>query len=195
METERDCQDQPSFRAIGLVVGMALLSCLGCAGAGAPAAAGPDYKPTATLREVMHAIVAPSAAVIWDSVVTSSTAAGVEHKEPTTDEEWESIENGVLTLLEASNLLLMPGRPVAHPGETADAPGIELEPSRVGALIAQKPDQWASFVRSFREASADLLDASRAKDVQRLFDGGAELYNTCEGCHRTFWFPDAIPVQ
>lgn len=138
----------------------------------------------------MHGIVAPSAAIIWDSVVTSTTAAGVEHKMPRTDEEWESVEHGALTLLEASNLLLIPGRAVAEPGATADAPDVELDPVKVGQRIAQDRAGWTAAVAGLHDSTQAVLSSIRKKDVQGLFDNGAAVYTACEACHRTFWFPE-----
>lgn len=138
----------------------------------------------------MHGIVAPSAAIVWDAVVTSTTAAGVEHKMPRTQEEWDAVEHGVLTLLEASNLLLIPGRAVAEPGATADAPDVELDPVKVGERIGKDRAGWTAAVAALHDSAHAVLGSVRKKDVQGLFDNGAAVYDACEGCHRTFWFPD-----
>ena len=77
----------------------------------APAA--PEYKPTATVRELMHSIIDPAADVVWLSVWTLVDGEGVHEIRPQTDEEWAGVRRGAIILLEAANLLMMPGRPVA----------------------------------------------------------------------------------
>jgi hypothetical protein len=149
----------------------------------------PEYRPTASVREVMHGIIAPSAEVIWDAVTTSTTAQGVEHTMPRTDKDWETVEHSTLTLLEASNLLLMPGRRVARETQ-ADSPDVELAPMDIQALIERTRPQWASKAMALHDASRAVLAAIEKKDVQGLFDGGGAVYAACEGCHRTYWFPE-----
>src|SRR6058998_1516593 len=80
----------------------------------------PEYRPTATVKDIMDSIVDPSADVLWDSVVTIVSAAGIEEKRPRTEEEWLTVRRSAVQLIEATNLLLIPGRHVARPGERAE---------------------------------------------------------------------------
>ena len=47
-----------------------------------------EYRPTATVKDIMDSLVDPSADTLWDSVETIISAAGIEEKAPHTDEEW-----------------------------------------------------------------------------------------------------------
>ena len=60
----------------------------------------------------------------------------------TTDEDWAEVRRHALIVSEAANLLLMPDRPVAPPGAASLAPGVELTPEEIRALIDKNPDGW-----------------------------------------------------
>jgi hypothetical protein len=70
----------------------------------------------------MDSIVDPDADTIWGSVAIIN---GKEEKAPHTNEEWVTVRRNALQLVEASNLLQIPGRHVAKPGERNEQ-GIEL---------------------------------------------------------------------
>jgi hypothetical protein len=82
-----------------------------------PAASQPEYIPTATIKDLMDAVVDPSADVVWLSVTTVQSAKGTVDTAPKTDEEWAKVRKGAIALTEAGNLLMVPGRHVARPGE------------------------------------------------------------------------------
>ena len=96
------------------------LSCLGvllALGAGCQTRRPQDeYRPTATIKDLMDSLVDPSGDFLFDSVATIVTASGTEERAPRTDEEWTSVRRAAIRIMEATNLLLMPGRHVAKPG-------------------------------------------------------------------------------
>ena len=89
-----------------------------------------EYRPTTTIRDLMDGLVDPSADTIWNSVSTTITKKGKEEKAPHTDEEWGNVRHSAIALLEASNLLQIPGRHVAMPGQRNEQ-GIELQPEQI----------------------------------------------------------------
>jgi len=89
-----------------------------------------DYAPMGTLRDVMNGVVDPSADFLWNSVSTVVTAKGTERKEPRTDEDWKQAHNHAVALVEATNLLLVPGRHIARPGEKSGQPRFRAIPGR-----------------------------------------------------------------
>ena len=99
----------------------AAVAAIGKSGSGRP-----EYSTTATIKDIMDSIVDPGADGIWGAVETVVSAKGVEEKQPHTDEEWKEVRRKAIMLLEATNLLQMPGRHVAKPGEKADDPKVEL---------------------------------------------------------------------
>ena len=115
-----------------LVFCLALIAaCQSQAPTAPPAPAEPTYLPTATIKDLMLSIVDPSADVVWLSVTTIVDEKGLVETVPKTDEEWKKVRHGAIALAEAANLLKMPGRRVAQPGEKSETPGVELEPARV----------------------------------------------------------------
>ena len=100
-----------------------------------PAPPAPPYSTTATLKDIMQLMVDPAADQVWQAVMTVDSDKGTVETVPRSDEDWTVARRGAVTLLEASNLLMIPGRRVAKPGEKSEAPGVELEPAAMGALI------------------------------------------------------------
>jgi len=174
---------------------------LGCS-PGAPVAtaekADPNFRPTATIQDIMDAEVDPAADFLWGSVALVSTKAGTEDRQPRTDKEWETVRNNAIILVEATNLLVIPGRTVATEGS-------RLDPSEVAGIDDPKDIQkaiethWTAFVgfaHKLHDAAMEMLKAIDAKDVARLDGAGERLDEACEQCHRTFWYPNAVePIQ
>ena len=83
----------------------------------------------------MDSMVDPSGEFLFESVQEISDEHGVTQKAPQTEEEWAEVRHRAVTLLEAPNLLVMPGRRVAHPDEKPERREIELAPERIQQLI------------------------------------------------------------
>jgi cytochrome c556 len=154
------------------------------------ATAQPEYVPTATVKDLMLSLVDPSADEVWNAVSTTSTAAGIVDNAPKTDEDWTKVRHGALKLVEAANLLQMPGRHVARPGEKSDTPGVELEPSEMEALINKDRGAFIARARALQDVSAKVLQAVDARDVNRVFEIGDEIDQACEACHTHYWYPN-----
>jgi hypothetical protein len=150
----------------------------------------PQYRLTATVKDIMDSMVDPVADVIWNSVATIITKDGVEERAPRTDEEWAKVRHAAVTIAEATNLLMMPGRQIAKPGEKSENPGIELEPDEVAKLIRQNPANWATRVASLHASAVETLSAIDKKDVAGLVDSGEKLDQACERCHLDYWYPN-----
>lgn len=146
--------------------------------------------PTATIKDLMDSIVDPSADVVWNSVATTVGTSGTSEKVPQTDQEWTDVRKGAIRLVEAGNLLMMPGRHVARPGEKSENPGIELEPEEMEALVNKDRAAWEKRVQAFRAVSVEALRAIDVKDAKTLFDVGDRLDAACENCHRKYWYPN-----
>jgi hypothetical protein len=150
----------------------------------------PEYTPTATIKDLMDAIVDPSADVVWDSVTTVVSANGVNDAAPHTPEEWADVRRGALRLAEATNLLIVPGRHVARPGEKSVAPGVELEPEEIEALVNNDRETWNKLAHGLQDASLAALKAIDAKNAETLFNVGEQIEIACENCHSHYWYPN-----
>ena len=156
----------------------------------APAPAQPVYAPTATIKDNMLSIVDPAADVVWLSVTTVQSSAGTVDTAPKNEEEWKKVRQGAIALTEAANLLMMPGRHVAGPGEKSETPGVELEPSEMEELIKKDRGAWEMRATKLHEAGLAVLQAIDAKDSQKVFEVGEQIEQACENCHRQYWYPN-----
>ena len=96
-----------------------------------------EFRPTSTVKDIMDSVIDPSADVLWDSVEVIATLEGTERKAPRTDDDWKVLRRHAVALAEASNLLLIPGRHVARPGEKPDDARVELQPQEIEALLGE----------------------------------------------------------
>lgn len=147
-----------------------------------------EYRPTTTIRDLMDNIVDPSADTIWNSVSTTITKNGTEEKAPHTDEEWGTVRHGAIELLEASNLLQIPGRHVAMPGQRNEQ-GIELQPEQIEKLINEDRRAWITLAHGLHDAATRALHAVDAKDPAKVLESGDVIDNACENCHQRYWYP------
>src|SRR5207247_1652641 len=123
------------------------------------------------------------------------SAKGVEEKFPRTDEEWKQVRRHAIMLLEATNLLQMPGRHVAKPGEKADDPKVELAPEKIEDMINKDHESFNKFARALHDATMDAFKAIEAKDKEALLNAGDGIDNACEKCHLEYWYPGEKAAQ
>lgn len=126
-----------------------------------PAPAGPPFKATVPVPELMESVLDPTADVIWESVGTIMTKEGTFEKAPQTDEEWALVRAAAITLAEAGNLLMLPQRSAGS-------------------------DEWVKLAAAMQEQSLRAVKASEAKDKEALFNVGADIYESCVNCHKRF---------
>lgn len=119
------------------------------------------YKPVADVKELMNDIVDPAAADVWGASGWITTKDGVFERGPTSDEEWTAVRNRAMTIAEAGNLLMMAPR-------------------------AKDGGQWMTFARALVDKGEGCVKAADAKNKQRMFDVGGELYQTCLNCHQQY---------
>jgi hypothetical protein len=155
-----------------------------------PAAQQPEYVPTATVKDLMLSVVDPAADVVWLSVTTVQSESGLVETRPTSDEEWRRVRQGAITLTEAANLLMVPGRHVAGPGEKSETPGVELEPAEMEALIEKDRAAWNRHARDLHDAGFAALQAIDSHDADKVFEIGERIENACESCHSQYWYPN-----
>jgi hypothetical protein len=148
-----------------------------------------EYELTASVRDIMSAMVMPSASVLWNAVSTNITAKGIEEKAPQTEEEWYVVRNSAVTIAEACNLILMPGRRVAAPGEKEQDPNVNLTPERIEAMISSDPAAWIKMTTDLHDSILPALKAIDAKDAKALSDAGVGIDKACETCHLKYWYP------
>jgi hypothetical protein len=148
----------------------------------------PEFQPTATVKDIMDSVVDPNADAIWDSVEIVATLQGTEEKAPRTDEDWRTLRRHAISLLEASNLLLVPGRRIARPGEKAEDERVDLKPEEIEERVKNDPAAWTTGAHALHAATLESLKAIEARDVKALLNAGGVLDQSCETCHRQYWY-------
>jgi hypothetical protein len=186
----RSWRRSPILSLVGTGLTMAGISC----GAEAPVVedtveAVPVFQLTASMEEIMRYMIDPSADAVWDAVVTVVTAEGVVTTEPQTSDDWLMLRRHAVTLIEATDLLLLQGRRVAAEGSRSELPGVDLEPEQIEALLAEDLDSWVGFVAMLHESGLGVLEAIDNADVDALLVAGDLLDVACEVCHVRYWYP------
>ncbi len=151
-----------------------------------------QYEVSATVKDIMDSMVDPIADVLWESVATLVTSKGTEERMPKTDEDWVKVRRGAITLIEATNLLRMPGRKIARPGEKSENPNVELEPEEMQALVDKDRETWNKMAHALHAAASEALRNIEAKNAQGLMDAGEQIDSACENCHLKYWYPNQV---
>jgi len=108
----------------------------------------------------MNSIIDPNADYLWGSVSVTSTAMGFVEKAPRTKEDWDEERRHAISLMEATNLLQIPGRPVALPGEKPNDPRVEEPPEIIQTLIDSDRANWTKYTQAFTTPACLCLGPS-----------------------------------
>src|SRR5262245_51127540 len=127
----------------------------------AQASGPPPPAAVANVKQIMRGIVGPSANVVFESVSTTVSKAGIEEKQPKTDEEWAAVGSSAAALIESANMLTVGGRAI-------DA------------------GEWMTMSKAMAEAGMTALKATEKKDPQGVLAAGEAINTTCDNCHRKY---------
>jgi len=150
-----------------------------------------DMKPVVSVKELMADMIDPFADYIFDAVWWDATANGTVEHRPRSDAEWEKVRIGAVTMAEGIYLLKVP-RPFAPPGDVNNSVGPnapELSPAQIQAKLDKDPVLWNAKIEALRNVGLATLEAVKRKDVDALFQAGADLDVACEACHLEYWYP------
>ena len=139
----------------------------------------------------MKYMIDPVADNIFNAVGTTVTKEGMVDVEPKTEEDWDKIRIGAVSLAEGADLLKI-RRPFTPPGEENNSTGsnaVELSPAQITAKVERDPVEWNARIEALRNVALEALDVVRRKDVKELWDVGENLDTACEACHRSYWYP------
>jgi hypothetical protein len=118
------------------------------------------------MEEFMGHVVDPAAFAYWAGSGTEETAKGVKDLSPTTEEGWEKLENAAATLIEAGNMMQLPGRERHLP----DAPDAD----------------WYKHAQNLTRLAVVAKAAAEKHDKDGVFKAGADLYSECTACHEEY---------
>jgi hypothetical protein len=150
-----------------------------------------DMKPVVSVKELMKYTIDPLADNIFNSVGSSLTKNGLTEFEPRTEEDWEKIKVGAVTIAEGIYLLKVP-RPFTPPGDVNDSVGpdaVELSPEQITQKVEKDPVEWNARIEALRNAALEVIDIVEKKNTAELWNASEDLDTACEACHRSYWYP------
>jgi hypothetical protein len=150
-----------------------------------------EMKAVVSVKELMRFTIDPISDNIFDAVTYDVTKKGVVDTFPKTDEDWERVKIGAVTLAEAIYLLKLP-RPWTPPGDVNNSTGPnppELSPTQMQAKLDKDPVLWDAKIQALRNVALEILEIANKKDVKELFQAGEDLDKACESCHLEYWYP------
>ena len=163
------------------VVGVMAPSCSGSKSAPTPtsskAALWGDMRPVVSVKELMRDMIDPASDYIFNSVSVVISEQGAVETLPKTDEDWERLRIGAVTLAEGVSLLNL-RRPVAPPGEenaSADQDATELSPAQITARLQSDPVEWNARIQALRNVGLEVLDIVKRRDAKELWDASENL--------------------
>src|ERR1700759_4761559 len=130
-----------------------------------------DMKPVVSVKELMSGMIDPIADNIFDAVWWDITPKGIVSFEPKTDEDWDKVKTGAITLAEGIYLLKVP-RPFAPAGDVNNSTGPnppELSPDQIKAKLDKDPVLWEAKIQAMRNASLEIVEVAKKKDPDALF--------------------------
>ena len=126
-----------------------------------------DFKTGTVMKDLMAHVIDFSAFGVWHNQGWLIDADGMHELFPTDDAGWVAAESAAFTLAEASNALLLPGRP--------------LDEDR----------RWVDWANQLYTAAKKAQATALAKDKQAFFEAGSEIYEACVACHNHYVQGDA----
>jgi len=154
-----------------------------------------DLKPVVSVKELMKYMIDPVADNLFNAIGTTVTKQGVVDVMPRTEDDWDKVRYGAISLAEGAYLLKIK-RPFTPPGDENASQGpeaVELSPAQITAKVEKDPVEWNARIEAMRNVALEALDVAKRKDVNELWDVGENLEGACEACHRSYWYPGEGP--
>jgi len=96
----------------------------------------------------MHAMTEPGSKALWDIAI----------KAPSTDKDWEALQNAAVLVAESANLMMVPG-------------------------VIRDRGTWMKSAALLARTGTASLKAARAKDLDKLTEAGNDMVESCDNCH------------
>ncbi|MBL8555289.1 MAG: hypothetical protein JNL41_13505 [Phenylobacterium sp.] len=126
------------------------------------ASAEAKFNTDTPMTEFMGHFVDPAAFMYWKNSGTMVDAEGEHSLYPATDEGWDVLVTGATMLMEAGNVLQLPGRTRAPEAD------------------------WNRYSQMLTERAALARAAAEKHDEKAVFDEGGRVYEVCVACHEQF---------
>ena len=119
------------------------------------------YNTSLDVTQVMNLVLEPASDILWDSGGWILDASGYEELYPTTDEGWAYVRAQAAIVVEAGNMLALPGR-------------------------AEDNDAWLIYAEGLSDAGILAMEAAATQNEDDFFQAGAQLYSVCTACHQAY---------
>jgi hypothetical protein len=135
----------------------------------APKAPEGKFDYSLDMKELMGHVVDPGSWAFWHASGTVETAEGTKSNAPTTQDGWDAAESGAAEVLEAGNLLQLPGN--------------------------SRGPEFNAFAQDLTAKAKLAKDAAERKDEAAMFKTGADMYQVCVACHAKYVMPAYIKIR
>lgn len=132
--------------------------------------------PAATLNQLMQGLFFPHSNVVFATQrVNPAEVKRAPEPSAATDPltgifgGWDAVENSALTLVDASDLLMTPGRVCSN-----------------GKEMPIKNADWVRYVDQLRVAGKVAYLAAKTKDIDKMFEASDVLNVACANCHNRY---------
>jgi hypothetical protein len=161
------------FKSGPVSVGVAAVLCAGFLTAQSPP---PATAPAANLNQLMRSLFFPHSNVVfftqrYDPTEVKRAAEPSASTDPLTGVfgGWEAVENSALTLADAADLLMTPGRKCSN-----------------GRDVPLANPDWARLVNGLREAAMVSYKAALTKNQDEMLKASEVLATSCSNCHNKY---------
>jgi hypothetical protein len=142
-------------------------------GANPPRGNAASTARVATLGQVMKGILYPSSNVIFfaqdiDPAKVKPASDPSLSTDPLSSAYggWEAVENSALALVEAADLLSVPGRKCSN-----------------GKPVPTQNADWPKLVQGLRDAGMTVYKAAQSKNNDKIVDAADVMTTACSNCH------------
>lgn len=149
-------------KALFLLAGLPCL--LAACSSGPSSDSASELEPVSDVRHIMEGITDPASDTYFGASGTVIDAQGEHQLAPADDEEWLAVESAAYAVAESGNLLLMGDRKVDD-------------------------GTWVTMSRQLIDVGRRAAEAAEERDLQKVFDMGAEMYAVCTNCHQVYYIP------
>jgi len=149
----------------------------------------------ATVKDIMHSMVDPSADFLFQSVQLISDEHGFWEKAPQTTAQWEDVQQRFQVLADAPGILAAPSRRAARPRDRSKNPAVELEPEEVQKLLAADRQDFIRRAQRLHDAASVGMQAVAARDKDALVRALDGIDRACESCHLHYLYPNDKRAQ
>jgi hypothetical protein len=129
--------------------------------------------PVANLSQLMKGILYPSSNVIFAAqtenpadVKPAADPAMATNPLASAYGKWQAVENSALAIVEAANLLTIPGRKCSN-----------------GLNVPFRNADWPKLVQNLRDAGMTVYKAAQSKNQDNIVAAAGDLTEACDSCH------------